>query len=102
MSAGNRLGNRLGNGLGRTFRTCALVALLTLLPPVAVRADDGSGALPSAATAAGESWLGGLAAIGCGVMVRATIITGGTQVGTIVGAVACCGYMLFDLLVSAD
>ena len=36
---------------------------------------------------------------GCGLMVRATIVTGGTQVGTIVGAVACCGYVVFDLLV---
>ena len=42
---------------------------------------------------------GALAAIGCGIFVRATIVTAGTQVGTIVGAVACCGYMLFDALV---
>jgi hypothetical protein len=32
-------------------------------------------------------------------MVRATIATAGTQVGTVAGAVACCGYMLFDAFV---
>jgi hypothetical protein len=47
----------------------------------------------------GDTWLGGLAAIGCGFMVRATIATAGTQVGTVAGAVACCGYMLFDAFV---
>ena len=58
-------------------------------PVVVARPDQ---ALPS-------SVLGALAAVGCGVMVRATIVTGGTQVGTIAGAVACCGYMLLDAFV---
>ena len=43
-----------------------------------------------------DTALGAFAAIGCGIMVRATIVTAGVYVGTIVGAVACCGYMLFD------
>jgi hypothetical protein len=46
-----------------------------------------------------DTALGALASIGCGFFVRVTIVTGGSQVGTIVGAVACCGYMLFDALV---
>jgi len=46
-----------------------------------------------------DTALGALASIGCGFFVRVTLVTGGTQVGTIVGAVACCSYMLFDAFV---
>jgi hypothetical protein len=81
----------------------AFVVLLCMLAlaPVPLHAQDGTGAgaAPVETTLAADSWLGGLAAVGCGVMVRATVITAGTQVGTIIGAVACCGYVMFDLLV---
>jgi hypothetical protein len=85
---------------------CMLLALtvtLALGPAVAL-AQTGevtaTGEVPPFDVVAGtDSWLGGLAAVGCGIMVRATIVTGGTQVATYVGAVACCGYLLFDLLV---
>ncbi len=43
-----------------------------------------------------ETWIGAAAAIGCGIFVRATIITGGAFIGTWVGAVATCGLMVFD------
>jgi hypothetical protein len=46
-----------------------------------------------------DTALGAAASIGCGFFVRVTLITGGTQVGTIVGAVACCAYMVFDAFV---
>jgi hypothetical protein len=68
----------------------ALIAASTLLPCAAL-AQDGRSQL--------DTKLGALASIGCGVFVRATLVTAGTQVGTIVGAVACCGYMLFDAFV---
>ena len=47
-----------------------------------------------------NSVVGALAAAGCGFFVRATLVTGGTQVGTIAGAVACCLYMAFDAMVT--
>ena len=81
----------------------ALIAALTLLPPAALAQDGapaaGRGGLAShieQPTARPDTALGALASIGCGVFMRATIYTAGTQIGTIVGAVACCGYMLFD------
>jgi hypothetical protein len=85
---------------------CALIAALTLLPPAAL-AESGAPAPPPAGQGAPidrpptqpDTVLGALASVGCGVFVRATIVTAGTQVGTIVGAVACCGYMLFDAFV---
>jgi hypothetical protein len=85
---------------GWSFTFVVLLCLLALAP-VPLRAQDGAGtgAAPVESTFAADTWLGGLAAIGCGVMVRATVITAGTQVGTIIGAVACCGYAAFDLLV---
>jgi hypothetical protein len=91
---------------GGLFTRCALVALLALAPVTAPAQTGGAGEEagipPSGGAVTTDSWLGGLAAIGCGVMVRATIITAGTQVGTIAGAVACCGYMLLDLLVDPN
>ena len=84
----------------------ALIAGLVLLPPatlaqaVASPATPVGQSLPSPErTECPDTAIGALAAIGCGFFVRATIITAGTQVGTIVGAVACCGYMLFDAFV---
>lgn len=87
---------------GWLFTLCALVALVALAP-VAVPAPivvggEAAETPPPGVVVGTDSWLGGLAAIGCGVMVRATIITAGTQVGTIAGAVACCSYMALDLL----
>ncbi|HVP14457.1 MAG TPA: hypothetical protein VMS88_02870 [Terriglobales bacterium] len=43
-----------------------------------------------------DSAIGVLAAAGCGLFTRLTIITAGTQVGIIAGAVACCLLMLVD------
>ncbi len=70
--------------------TPALAAAQTTAPPAAAdQAQTGMGA-------GDESWMGGVAAIGCGIMIRATIYTAGTQVGTIAGAIACCGFAMFD------
>jgi hypothetical protein len=89
-----------------SFPLFALLAALTLLPP-AVLAQDGVPVPVSSGQAAQidqpavqlDTALGAWASIGCGVFVRASIVTAGTQVGTIVGAVACCSYMLFDAFV---
>ncbi len=76
--------------------TCALAALLAIAPlSTPARAEVGDPPVGE------DSALGGWMAIGCGVFVRASIATGFTQVGTIAGAVACCGYMLFDAYVSS-
>jgi hypothetical protein len=79
----------------RSLPLFALITALALLPPSAlaqeVRIDP--------PTDQPNSALGALASVGCGFFVRVTIVTAGTQVGTIVGAVACCGYMLFDAFV---
>jgi hypothetical protein len=88
------------------FALFALIVALTLLPPAAL-AQVGVPPLPPSGQAAQidqttvqlDTAVGAWAAIGCGIFVRASIVTGGTQVGTIVGAVACCGYMLFDAFV---
>lgn len=84
----------------------ALIAALTLLPPAALAqagapapAPSGQAAQIDRPTVQLDTAFGAWAAIGCGIFVRASIATGGTQVGTIVGAVACCGYMLFDAFV---
>ena len=53
-------------------------------------------------TSSPDSRLGVLAAIGCGFFWRATIVTAGTQMGTIVGAVACCGYLVFDAMTETN
>jgi hypothetical protein len=90
----------------RSLPLLALMVALTLLPPAAL-AQDGAPAPVTGGHAAAidrpevqpDTALGALASIGCGIFVRATIVTAGTQVGTIVGAVACCGYMVFDALV---
>lgn len=88
------------------FLLSALIAALALLPPIA-SAQDGAPATAPRGQAAPigqpavqpDTALGALASVGCGIFVRASIVTAGTQVGTIVGAVACCGYMLFDAFV---
>ena len=90
----------------RSLTLLALTAALALLPPAAL-AQDGAAAPASGVqktlinrpTVHPDTALGALASIGCGIFVRASIVTAGTQVGTIVGAVACCGYMLFDAFV---
>jgi hypothetical protein len=80
-----------------------LILVLASLAPAALAQAEVPAPAPGAPQAGGvppaadpESALGALASIGCGFFVRASIATAGTQVGTIVGAVACCGYMLFD------
>ena len=86
---------------GWLFTFIVLVCVLALVPvPAPAQTGDvaATEAPPLEAASTTDSWLGGLAAIGCGVMVRATIITAGTQVGTIAGAVACCAYAVIDLV----
>ena len=82
-----------------------LVASLALLSSLASAPASSRAAVVSSAPCAmpdvsdsssPDSRLGVLAAIGCGIFVRATVVTAFTQMGTIVGAVACCGYMIFD------
>jgi hypothetical protein len=89
-----------------SFPLFALIAALTLLPPAALAQVGVPAPLPSGQaapidqpTVQPDTAAGALAAIGCGIFVRASIITAGTQVGTIVGAVACCGFMFFDAFV---
>jgi hypothetical protein len=90
----------------RTALPLTLLAVLLALSPLAANAQTDAPppaveeSTPAAEADAGTSdtALGALAAIGCGFMVRATIATGFTQVGTIAGAVASCGYMLIDAL----
>ncbi len=90
----------------RSLPLFALSAVLALLPPVA----SAQGGVPAPLASGPEAQidspavqtdtaLGAVASIGCGIFVRASIVTAGTQVGTIVGAVACCGFMLFDAFV---
>jgi hypothetical protein len=90
----------------RSLTRYALAAVLVLAAPVATAqtgvatpgAEDPATVVEPASTYT-DSALGALAAVGCGFMVRATIATAGTQVGTIAGAVACCGFMLLDAFV---
>lgn len=87
---------------GWSFTFVVLLCALALVPlPAPAQTGDvvATAAPPIEVVSATDTWLGGLAAVGCGVMVRATIITAGTQVATIAGAVACCAYAVFDLLV---
>jgi len=49
-------------------------------------------------TAATDTWIGALAAVGCGFFARATIATGGTVAATWAGAISSCGLMLIDAL----
>ena len=88
------------------FQLFALITALTLLPPAALAqvgvpapVPSGQAAQIDQPTVQPDTAAGALAAIGCGFFVRASIVTAGTQVGTIVGAVACCGFMLFDAFV---
>ncbi len=76
--------------------TPALAAAQVAGPPAS---DDATQTTLGPGQVGDDTWLGALAAIGCGFMVKATIATAGTQVGTIAGAVACCGYALFDAIV---
>ena len=89
-----------------SFLLFALIAALTLLSPAALAqvgvpapGPGGQAAQIDQPTVQPDTVAGAWAAIGCGFFVRASIVTAGTQVGTIVGAVACCSYMLFDAFV---
>ena len=82
--------------------TCVVLSSLLgalALAPAPVAADDAAPeAAPAATAALPDTWLGGLAAVGCGIFVRASIVTAGTQVGIIAGAIACCAYAVVDLV----
>ena len=83
-----------------------LTAGLTLAPAsfAATDAAPGTPVIDSGETddtMTTDSRIGVLAAAGCGLFVRLTIVTGGTQVGIIVGAVACCALALVDSLAPA-
>ena len=87
----------------RAFAFLALLALLgaLALAPAPAPAQDAAVAADAAAVEAvpaPDTWLGGVAAVGCGIFVRASIATAGTQVGIIAGAVACCAYAFVDLV----
>jgi hypothetical protein len=93
-------------GRKQSLPLIALVAAFTLLSCAALAQDGVPAPAPGgqavrikAPVVQPDTALGALASIGCGFFVRVTLVTGGTQVGTIVGAVACCSYMLFDALV---
>ncbi len=80
-----------------------LIAGLIAAPASFVSADVAPGALPAESPALddgvnADSRIGVIAAAGCGFFTRWTILTGGTQVGIIVGAVACCLLALVDTL----
>ena len=91
----------------RVLAAVMVVLVLSAVPgPGAVLHAAPGDPTPNTAGSAGgpsdvgaDTWIGALSAIGCGVFVRATIMTGGAVVGTIVGAVATCGLMFFDALV---
>ncbi len=87
----------------RALTTLLLAAVLALTPALAAAqitsppaTDDATQTTVGPGEVRDDTWLGALAAIGCGIMVKATIATAGTQVGTIAGAVATCGYAFFD------
>ena len=89
----------------KRFLAAMMLALALIVDPgVRAFADAGSGDPATSSMGAqggpgdvgADTWIGAAAAIGCGIYVRATIVTGGMFVGTWVGAVATCGLMLFD------
>jgi hypothetical protein len=89
-----------------SFLLFALIAALSLLPPAALAqvgvpapVPGGEAARIDQPSVQPDTAAGALASIGCGFFVRASIVTAGTQVGTIVGAVACCSFMVFDAFV---
>ena len=85
----------------KPWMALVLIACCTLVPVLSPAHADGDVASTSAAglaDAAGESWVGAAAAIGCGWMTRATIATGGAFVGTIAGALATCALMILDAI----
>ena len=90
-----------------TLMALALVAAPAWNPVASAEPrPSGSGGIAGSASepapsVGAESWMGALAAVGCGVMIKATVMTGGTAVGTIAGAIACCGFVLLDTLVLA-
>ena len=89
--------------MSRSLPLVLVIASLLALHPLPGAAETSEpGAAPSTpreGELTTETWMGVAAGIGCGFFVRATIVTAGTQVGTIAGAVACCAFMIFDALV---
>lgn len=82
--------------LRRRFGAALLALALFVMPPAAAsaRADDGADT--------SDTWIGAVSAGLCGVFVRATIATAGTQAGTWAGALATCGFALLDALFLDD
>ena len=88
----------------KRFRRLAALLLALALITLSLPRDSGAQAFDGPATEATAnvtdadpySIAGALAAAGCGLFIRVTIATGGTQVGTIAGAVACCLYAALD------
>lgn len=82
-------------------RRFALALLLTAaLTPMAAVATMAQDATDPPAPDTGDSRLGVIAAIGCGLFTRAAAID--PQPGIIAGAVACCAFMIFDGLADPD
>ncbi len=83
-----------------------LLAGLGLTPVTVARADESAATTVGEAgdlrTASPDSAVGVLAAAGCGFFARWTVLTGGTQVGIIAGAVACCTPALVDALAAEN
>lgn len=95
--------------MNRAGKVLVVLAVLTLLQPLfsGIAAGAPETAPPPASAPASanaeqsETRLGVWMAIGCGFFVRATIVTGG-NIGAIIGAVATCGYMIFDGATTPD
>ncbi len=80
-----------------------ILTAILIVSPASVAAAGASGLTDSGLTIgvfSPNSAVGVLAAAGCGFFARWTVLTAGTQVGIIAGAVACCALALVDGLVS--
>jgi len=82
------------------------LVLFTYLFPVTVPAHAAVREAPVAAVAPGavtnDSWVGVASAIGCGLFIKATIVTGGTSAGTWAGAISSCLLTFLDALFEPD
>jgi len=76
--------------------SCALAPVVSAASPRDAAETTASSGLTQ--TAATDTWIGALAAVGCGFFARATIATGGTVAATWAGAISSCGLMLIDAL----
>ena len=78
----------------------AVVCLCALTPgpsaALPAAAQPQSASLDVSSPPASDTWVGALAAIGCGLSIKVTILTGGTVVATIAAAVSTCALMILD------